>query len=58
MGTVPVMVLPAYREQEIVKIIKKTQADAYIAPIEYAGYKYENMRQEIKRKFPDGYIND
>lgn len=53
MGTVPVMVLPAYREQEIVKIIKKTQADAYIAPIEYAGYKYENMRQEIKRKFPD-----
>lgn len=53
MGTVPVMVLPAYREQEVVKIIKKTQADAYIAPIDYAGYKYENIRKEIKRNFPD-----
>ncbi|CVI64906.1 2,3-dihydroxybenzoate-AMP ligase [Clostridiales bacterium CHKCI001] len=53
MGTVPIMVLPAYREQEVIKVMQKTNADAYIGPIEYMGYSYKNIETEIKRVIPE-----
>ncbi|SFU41352.1 yersiniabactin salicyl-AMP ligase [Clostridium sp. DSM 8431] len=52
MGVVPVLVLPGYREKEIINIIKKTDALAYIAPEEYVGYKYNQIADVIKAECP------
>ena len=51
MGVIPVLVLPGYREKEIINIIKKTNASAYIAPEEYLGYKYNQIAHEINNQF-------
>ncbi len=49
-GVIPVLVLPGYRETEIIRIIKKTNALAYIAPEEYVGYRYELIVNAIKKE--------
>ncbi len=61
LGAVPVLVLPAYREQEILKIVEKTKATAYIAPNEYLGFQYINIVNALKRSVKDIFcllIND
>ena len=51
-GAVPVMILPAFREDEIIRIMKKTGAAVYIGPVEYAGFRYEIIGKEIRTQIP------
>ena len=53
MGAVPIMILPAYREQEIVRMMQKAEAKAYIGPVEYLGYGYDTISTAIKREIPE-----
>lgn len=48
LGAIPVMVLPAHRETEILKMLKKTNAVAYIAPKEYMGFEYSCISKKIR----------
>ncbi|MGL5436302.1 MAG: (2,3-dihydroxybenzoyl)adenylate synthase [Lachnospiraceae bacterium] len=49
-GAVPVLVLPAYRESEIKKILDKTDAIAYIAPREYMGVQYGSIADGLRQE--------
>lgn len=53
MGAIPVLVLPAHREVEIIKMLEKTNAVAYIAPKEYMGFEYSNIEKKVKEYFPE-----
>lgn len=48
LGAIPVLVLPAHREVEIIKMLEKTNAVAYIAPKEYMGFEYSNIEKKLK----------
>ena len=53
LGAIPVLVLPAHREVEIIKMLEKTNAVAYIAPKEYMGFEYSNIEKKVKEYFPE-----
>lgn len=58
-GIIPVLLLPAHRENEIIRIIKKVKPKAYISISSYLGFSYVDMisgiEKEINNKF-DIYI--
>ena len=49
-GIIPVLSLPAHRENEIKGIIEKSEAKAYISKDKYLGFSYADMIRDIKRK--------
>lgn len=50
-GIIPVLSLPAHRENEIKGIIEKSEAKAYISKDKYLGFSYVDMIKKIKNEF-------
>ncbi len=49
-GAIPLMILPAMREQEITGIFKKGTPKAYVIPERFLGFEYSAMADEVKKQ--------
>ncbi len=49
-GAIPLMILPAMREQEIVGIFKKGTPKAYVIPESFLGFEYGAMAENAKKQ--------
>ena len=50
-GAIPIMMLPAHRENELEGIIKVARPTAYIVSEKYLGYNYLPLANRLKEKF-------
>lgn len=50
LGAIPLMILPAMREQEIVGIFRKGTPKAYVVPERFLGFEYGAMAENVKEQ--------
>jgi 2,3-dihydroxybenzoate-AMP ligase len=52
MGAVPVMILPAHREQEVVHLAERSGAVAHVVPDVESGFDYRELSRRVRERVP------